>query len=881
MSEREPSGRRPPEILINYTEPRIKPPPLLEVGALAWIRKNLFGSWLDILLTIMGVVIIVSFVVGLTLWVIREGNWFSIMFSLRTFTVGRLDQALIPRVTVTLLFVMFTIGATTAAYTRRLATIIPALMAIIAGVLLFLPIIINAMIPLPDQILAAGNVGIVSGTAEEVPIERLSFTARKDETITLRLANDAGFDDRLAVISGLADRSTNTLRNAAANRITTIARGQELLAIMAYDVQAVAATEDTKKPRSDILTPNRRALLLEEFLRLQYTLSEKTQADLAVIDEKIAKIEVEANRPLTDDEIDNFNRQKEALLADNAELVIPPLVTETYNINLLPAQIAIYDAEGTEVFAPFAVEPEGEITFTVPEDGWYVLEKTIPGDTEGITVLSAQGIYPLFQVGERYLRVVDDFEWRGDPPEDTKWITLLDNRYRGLRPLDEFLRMYVSPFLVKIRSTVLGSMLAIVLGFVVARGIDNQFSSLTQPHKASRRVANWLLMATPFVVFLFINGIDMLALMSALSWMVGLYWVYHLGMALYTRYAGQSLARLISFFVVMALAYSLLRAAPILLYSADPMSSLNSFFQLFTNRIEVFSTFMASIDVVSVLLAVPIALMFLMGLVTGSGEPPEVVNRRVFNVGLLMGVLYFLPIVIARFLPPNVSSAVANILPYTDSNTWGGLLLSLIVTLYGIIFAFPLGILLALGRRSTLPAIRYPSTFIIETVRGTPFIVVLFAGQFLITFLHPSFQSIPAVYRALASTVIFVAAYLAENIRGGLQSIPGGQYEAGRALGIPEWQIMLYVTLPQALRAVIPALVGMFISLFKDTSLLEIVSLSDLSRGVALMVSQNEFREARQEGLIFITVIYFTISYVMAFVSRRLEESGAGSARRI
>ena len=852
MSEREPSGRRPPEILINYTEPRIKPPPLLEVGALAWIRKNLFGSWLDILLTIMGVVIIVSFVVGLTLWVIREGNWFSIMFSLRTFTVGRLDQALIPRVTVTLLFVMFTIGATAAAYTRRLATIIPSLMVLIAGVLLLLPTIINAMIPLPDQILAAGNVGIVSGTAQELPIERMSFTARKDETITLRLANDAGFDDRLAVISGLADRSTNTLRNAAANRITTIARGQELLATMAFDVQALAQGENA---RADTLTPNRRALLLEEFFRLPFTISEDVQAKIADIDKDIG--DIEAERPLTDDEIDNFNKKKEALLADNAELVIAPLVTETYNINLLPAQIAIYNAEGTEVFAPFAVEPEGEITFTVPEDGWYVLEKTIPGDTEGITVLSAQGIYPLFQVGERYLRVVDDFEWRGDPPEDTKWITLLDNRYRGLRALDEFLRMYVSPFLDKIRSTVLGSMLAIVLGFVLARGIDRQLSPLSQPHKASLRMANWLLIATPFVVFLFINGIDMLALMAALSWMVGMYWVYHLGTRLYAQFAGQSLLRFAGFVAMIFLSYLLLRFIPVLLYNAEPMS-----------------------DFIAILLAFPVGLMFLMGLVTGSGETTTVVNRRVTTIGLLAAVLYFLPIILVK-VAPDFARDFANILPYTDSNTWGGLLLSLIVTLYGIIFAFPLGILLALGRRSTLPAIRYPSTFIIETVRGTPFIVVLFAGQFLITFLHPSFQSIPAVYRALASTVIFVAAYLAENVRGGLQAIPGGQYEAGRALGIPEWQIMLYVTLPQALRAVIPALVGMFISLFKDTSLLEIVSLSDLSRGVALMVSQNEFRESRQEGLIFITVIYFSISYIMAFVSRRLEESGAGSARRI
>lgn len=852
MSEHESSGRRPPEVLINYTEPRIKPPPLLEVGAIAWVRKNLFGSWLDILLTIVGIVIVVGFVVGLIRWVIHEGNWFAIMFSLRTFTIGRLDQALIPRVSVTLLFVMFAIGATTAAYTRRLAPVIPALMAIIAGILLFLPMVINMLIPLPDQILTAGNVGIVSGTAEEVPVERVSFTARAGETISVRIANDAGFDDRLATISGLADRATNTLRNAAANRITTLARGEELLRIMKADVAAVTASEATKKPRSDMMTPNQRALLVDEFVRLQFTVPEDVQADLDEID-------AELDDPLlTDSQSEQLIKEKERLLADNAVLTVPPLVTETYNINLQPAQVAIYDAEGTELYAPFPIDPEGVIEFTIPADGWYILEKTIPGDVEAITVLSTQGIYPLFQVGERYLRVVDDFEWRGDPPDDTKWVTLLDNRYRGQRPLDEFLRIYVSPFLDKIRDTVLGSMVALVIGFVLARGLDNQFASLAQPRKASRRLANWLLMATPFVVFLLINGIDMLALISALSWMVGLYWVYHLGTWLYRRFAGQTLLRLIVFGGMIAITFLLVRYTPAFLYNLEPTNSL-----------------------IAIILAIPTGIVFFMGLVTGSGEAPQVVTQRVTNTGILVAVLYFLPIIIARFLPPEISSAIANVLPYTDSNTWGGLLLSLIVTLYGIIFAFPIGILLALGRRSTLPAIRYPSTFIIETVRGTPFIVVLFAGQFLITFLHPSFQNIPAVYRALASTVIFVAAYLAENVRGGLQAIPGGQYEAGRALGLPEWQIMLYITLPQALRAVIPALVGMFISLFKDTSLLEIVSLSDLSRGVALMVSQNEFREARQEGLIFITIIYFTISYVMAFVSRRIEESGAGSARRI
>jgi His/Glu/Gln/Arg/opine family amino acid ABC transporter permease subunit len=853
MTEREPSGRRPPEILINYTEPRVKPPPLLEVGALAWIRKNLLGSWLDVLLTVFGVVVIVSFVVGLIQWIIQDGNWFAVMFSLRTFTVGRLDLSLIPRVNGALLFVMFAIGATTAAYTRRVAPIIPALFVIIAGALLFLPMIINAMIVPPPHYLTAGNTEIASGTAKEDPIEQLAFVARQGETISVRVANDAGFEDRLATTNGLVDRSTNTLRNAAINRITAMARQKELLSILTYDSQIAGGTE----MRSDELTPNRRAQLIDEFIRLSSPLSDDLQAQLKTIDEALTKVE------LTDDQRTAQVIKKEQLLVKSVPLIAPPAITETYHINLLPAQIAFYDGEGNELQAPQTIDANGEVTFTVPADGWYVLEKTVPGDAPGLTVLAVQGVYPLFQISDRYVRVLDNFEWLSAPPKDMKWVTLLENRYRGSRPADEFLRLYVSPFLEKIRETVLKSMMAIVIGFFAARLLDQSLSPLAQPHKESRRLANWMLIATPFVVFLLINGIDTLALMSALSWMVGLYWAYHLGTWVYEPFSKRGflpvpLVRVGLFLVVAGIAYLMIHYVPSLLYNAEPTNIA-----------------------ISILLAFPVGLMFFVGLVSGTGEEYRVVNQRVISVGILVGVLFFLPIIIARVFPPDMANTIKNVLPYTDSNTWGGLLLSLLVTLYGIIFAFPIGILLALGRRSKLPAIRYPSTFIIETVRGTPFIVVLFAGQFLITFLHPSFQNIPSAYRALASTIIFVAAYLAENIRGGLQAIPNGQYEAGRALGLPEWQITLQITLPQALRAVIPALVGMFISLFKDTSLLEIVSLSDLTRGVSLMVAQAEFRESRQEGLIFITLIYFTISYVMAFVSRRIEESGAGAARRI
>jgi general L-amino acid transport system permease protein len=220
-------------------------------------------------------------------------------------------------------------------------------------------------------------------------------------------------------------------------------------------------------------------------------------------------------------------------------------------------------------------------------------------------------------------------------------------------------------------------------------------------------------------------------------------------------------------------------------------------------------------------------------------------------------------------------------LGFTDPRRWGGLLLAAILTIFGIIFAFPLGVGLALGRRSQLPAIKYLCTLFIEIVRGTPFIVVLFMMQLMIPLVSPKLAEIPNAHRALIATVVFVAAYLAENVRGGLQSLPPGQEEAAKALGLSNWQTTIFITLPQALRAVIPALVGQFISMFKDTSLVAIVGLIDLTGIVNSVVVQAEFIGTRREGLLFITIIYFGFSYVMSYVSRQIEASGSGAARRI
>lgn len=220
------------------------------------------------------------------------------------------------------------------------------------------------------------------------------------------------------------------------------------------------------------------------------------------------------------------------------------------------------------------------------------------------------------------------------------------------------------------------------------------------------------------------------------------------------------------------------------------------------------------------------------------------------------------------------------LLAAVSTSRWGGLLLTFMLTAVGIVLSFPIGVLLALGRRSGLPVVKGTSILLIELVRGVPLITVLFIANLMLPMLHPSLVRVDAVLRAMAGITLFSAAYLAENVRGGLQAIPPGQEEAARALGLSSLQVTLFITLPQALRAVIPALVGQAISLFKDTSLVAIIGLFDLTRIADSVISQPEFIGARPESYLFISIIYFLFSYLMAWASRKVEASGSGAARR-
>ncbi|CBN55174.1 MULTISPECIES: amino acid ABC transporter permease [Kamptonema] len=208
------------------------------------------------------------------------------------------------------------------------------------------------------------------------------------------------------------------------------------------------------------------------------------------------------------------------------------------------------------------------------------------------------------------------------------------------------------------------------------------------------------------------------------------------------------------------------------------------------------------------------------------------------------------------------------------TNDWGGLMLTLFAAVVSIALSFPLGVLLALGRQSSLPVVKYFSILYIEIVRGLPLIGILFLGQVMLQFfLPPGAPKLDRLVRAIAALTLFSAAYLAENVRGGLQSVPRGQIEAARSLGLNTPLVILLIVLPQALRAVIPAIVGQFIGLFKDTSLLSLFGILELV-GISRTVLANPAYSGRYaEVYVFIGVIYWVFCYSMSLASRKLEQT--------
>lgn len=206
-----------------------------------------------------------------------------------------------------------------------------------------------------------------------------------------------------------------------------------------------------------------------------------------------------------------------------------------------------------------------------------------------------------------------------------------------------------------------------------------------------------------------------------------------------------------------------------------------------------------------------------------------------------------------------------------DTHQWGGLFLTIVIATVGIVGAFPLGILLALGRQSHLPVIRSFCHVFIELWRGVPLITVLFMASVMLPLFLPDNIDINKLLRALLCIMLFASAYLAEVIRGGLQSLPSGQQEAASALGLTYWQQMRYIILPQALQRVIPGIVNTFIGLFKDTTLVLIIGLFDFLGIVQSAATNPEWLGRANEGYAFAALIFWIFCFSMSRYSLHLE----------
>jgi general L-amino acid transport system permease protein len=251
------------------------------------------------------------------------------------------------------------------------------------------------------------------------------------------------------------------------------------------------------------------------------------------------------------------------------------------------------------------------------------------------------------------------------------------------------------------------------------------------------------------------------------------------------------------------------------------------------------------------------------------------VPNRILIYGWVLSLPFAL-IMLAGGVRLPVGGLQFQFMPGVPTNLWGGLMLTLLLAVVGIAFSFPIGVLLALGRRSDLPVVRYFCIGYIEIIRGVPLITLLFMSMVLLPlFLPPTAGAPPSLVRVMVAITLFSAAYLAENVRGGLQAIPKGQYEAADAVGLNTFDKYRLIILPQALAKVIPAIVGQFISLFKDTSLVALVGLLDLLGVARSTIQQPDWLGVpggiTKEVYLFTALVYFVFSYGMSVASRRLE----------
>jgi general L-amino acid transport system permease protein len=223
------------------------------------------------------------------------------------------------------------------------------------------------------------------------------------------------------------------------------------------------------------------------------------------------------------------------------------------------------------------------------------------------------------------------------------------------------------------------------------------------------------------------------------------------------------------------------------------------------------------------------------------------------------------------FLPIGEASLVPGVLSDVSTHKWGGLMLTMVIGVVGIVLSLPIGVVLALGRRSQMPAVRLLCVIFIEFIRGVPLITLLFMASNMLPLFFPEGIDLDKLVRALIVVVAFSAAYMAEVVRGGLQAIPKGQYEAADAMGLSYWKSMYLIILPQALKIVIPGIVNSFIGLFKDTTLVLIIGLFDILGMAKAAVTHANWIGLAREAYIFVGVVYFVFCFSMSRYSIWLE----------
>jgi general L-amino acid transport system permease protein len=246
-----------------------------------------------------------------------------------------------------------------------------------------------------------------------------------------------------------------------------------------------------------------------------------------------------------------------------------------------------------------------------------------------------------------------------------------------------------------------------------------------------------------------------------------------------------------------------------------------------------------------------------------------------------LGAIYFFaifPVLAYLLLAGSEFFGIAEV----PTSLWGGILVTVVVSTVGIVFALPLGVLLALGRRSRLPVVRLASVIFIEFVRGVPLITVLIMANTMLPLFLPGGMTVDRLLRPLIGVAIFAAAYMAEVVRGGLQAMPRGQYEGAMSLGLGYWQMMAFIILPQALRIVIPGIVNNFISLFKDTTLVAIVGIFDLIRTIEASRVDPVWAAPTisYTGYAFAGLFYFFCCWGMSRYSLAMERRLAAGQRR-